>query len=137
MITQDQSNQIKLYFATKPVDVVYLFGSHAHGTNTVTSDIDLAVLFNPSIKASDRKSLTYNYSSDLCRLLHLDDLDLINLNDAPPALKFSAIEKRQIICEKPNLSRVPFESSTMSYYQDYSYYINQNTRTSLSSIARS
>lgn len=137
MITQDQTNQIKLYFTTKPVDVVYLFGSHAHGTNNQSSDIDLAILFNSTISSSERKSLTYDYASDLYNLLHRDDLDLINLNDAPPALQFSAIEKRQIVYEKPNISRVPFESTTMSYYQDYGYYINQNTRMSLASIARS
>ncbi len=44
MSTLEQIHQvIPAYFAGKPVDAVYLFGSHARGEATEDSDIDLLI----------------------------------------------------------------------------------------------
>ncbi|MDQ3516375.1 MAG: nucleotidyltransferase domain-containing protein [Gemmatimonadota bacterium] len=70
------------------VQCVFLFGSHAAGTAHAESDIDVAVLLHPDryravgIRDEERVRL----SADLIGALHVNRMDAVILNDAPPGL---------------------------------------------------
>ena len=71
-----------------PTGVVsaYLFGSHASGTAHNESDVDVAVLldyrFHPT--ARRRFDAGVGLSSALIGALHVNAVDVVVLNDAPP-----------------------------------------------------
>ncbi|MCK5851304.1 MAG: nucleotidyltransferase domain-containing protein [Kiritimatiellae bacterium] len=63
----------------KELVVAYLFGSMANGTESPSSDIDIAVL----LRNRDKKStvtLRLHLHADLCRALGRNDIDLVVLN---------------------------------------------------------
>ena len=49
MLDDKKLNQLKKYFATQPVDVVYLFGSQVKGKSRSNSDLDIGVLFKEGL----------------------------------------------------------------------------------------
>jgi predicted nucleotidyltransferase len=57
------------------VDVMWLFGSHATGRSTPSSDIDLAVLFRTRPSAAERIELESELSDILGKPVDLVDLD--------------------------------------------------------------
>lgn len=121
MITQEQLNQLRKYFSTQPVDVVYLFGSQADGKATKLSDADIAVLFKEGIDKSKRFDLKLAIISKVCGVLKRERVDVVDLIDVPLALKYSAIKPRRELYTANNDRRVSFEATTCSYYFDYMY----------------
>ena len=71
-----------------PTGVVsaYLFGSHASGTSHDESDVDVAVLLDYRLHrtARDRFDMRVGLTSMLIGALHVDAMDVVVLNDAPP-----------------------------------------------------
>jgi len=80
-------------FREEGLELVLLFGSAATGDMHGKSDVDLAFLFNRSV---DILSLT----NKVIRLLHIDDVDVIDLNHASPLLKFVAAKKGRLLYER-------------------------------------
>ena len=136
MLTQKQLNQLKKYFTTQPVDVVYLFGSQATGKVTPLSDFDFAVLFKKNLSSSDCFDLRLKMTVDLGGILNVDQVDVVDLEKAPIVLKYSAVSPKKEIYTADNNRRVIFEAETNSHYFDYAYYLKENTKNSLLSIAR-
>ncbi|MEK7550524.1 MAG: nucleotidyltransferase domain-containing protein [Patescibacteria group bacterium] len=132
------SDRAKLsdFFKTQPVVAVYLFGSQATGLNNSQSDVDIAILFDESVKVKERFIKKLEILGTLTFLLKRDNIDLVVLNDAPIALRFSAIKPQELIYKENNEKMISFEAKTLSDYQDYYYYINQNTIDSLGSISQ-
>lgn len=135
-ISLNEQNAIKNYFKTQPVVVVYFFGSIATGLENSQSDVDIAVLFDDSVKKETRFQKKLEILGVLTSILRRDDVDVVILNDSPVALKFSAIQPAKIIYEKDTYKKVLFEAKALSDYQDYSYYIRENTMNSLGSISQ-
>lgn len=136
MLTQEQLDQLKKYFAAQPVDVVYLFGSQATGKTNKLSDIDIGVLFKENLSDSTCFDLRVKMTADLSGISKTDQVDVVDLEKAPIALRYSAISPKKEILTVNNNRRAVFEAETNSYYFDYVYYIKQNTKNSLISIAR-
>lgn len=63
------------------LSAVYLFGSQASGETTGRSDLDLALLFKPSV-VSSAVSHRFTLFAEFSRVLKRDDIDLIILNTA-------------------------------------------------------
>ncbi|MEX0974864.1 MAG: nucleotidyltransferase domain-containing protein [Bacillota bacterium] len=68
------------------IDMAFLFGSVAKGTDTKRSDIDVAVHFSGPYGTDD----VFRLAGELERLLSRD-VDLIVLNSAPASLAWTAI----------------------------------------------
>lgn len=136
MLTQAQKQKIKKYFAGQPVDLVYLFGSRAIGKANKLSDYDFAVLFKLGLSASKRFDLRLRFMGEVGKILKRDDVEVVDLEAAPLALRYSAIAPKQEIYVANNSRRVIFEAETTSRYFDEVYFIKQNTFYSLPSIAR-
>jgi uncharacterized protein len=137
MITKTDRQKIEEYLASQDfIDVAYLFGSQSNGKANLLSDIDIAVLFNEGLLLEERFSNKLKIMGDLGVLLKTNNIDVVDLNSADIALQFSAIENRDILINKNNINRVTFETTVMTKYQDYKYYIKTNTKNSLASFAR-
>lgn len=98
-----------------PLEQAYLFGSHAHGTVTPLSDVDIAVLYSPDC---DREKTENALFSELSQLLHSDNINLINLDEATPLLAH-----RAVLLGKPLISADPhttalFQTKILHTYED-------------------
>jgi len=137
MLSNSDRQKIEKYLASQDsIDVAYLFGSQSKKMANTLSDVDIAILFSENVKVDKRFNEKLKIMGDLGTLLKTNNIDIVDLNSADTMLQFSAIESRDILINKNNLARVIFESTVMTRYQDYRYYLTMNTHNSLVSIAR-
>jgi len=80
-------------FKERDLRLILLFGSVLTGAVHKKSDIDLAFLFDSPM---DILSITNN----VIRLLHTDSVDVIDLKQASPLLKYSVAQKGRPLYEK-------------------------------------
>ncbi len=100
------------------INVVYLFGSHATKVETVLSDIDLAILVDDSIDSSNFLSTRLELIYEITRILHVDAVDVIILNQSSPLSSYEAICGDIIFCQDEE-KRVDFETKTITRYLDF------------------
>lgn len=105
-----KQHQNKLYF-------VYLFGSFARADSNKKSDVDLAIYFNPEYNSVD---FTLILSSAISRVLNLDKVDLIILNDTKNLILAEEIIRNGIlIFENNSDKRVDYELDTIHRAIDF------------------
>ena len=80
-------------FHDEGLRLVLLFGSAVSGKMHKKSDIDLAFLFD---KPVDMLTLT----NRVIRLLHTNNVDVVDLKRASPLLKFSAVKSGMLLYER-------------------------------------
>ncbi|OOP56635.1 MAG: hypothetical protein AYP45_07980 [Candidatus Brocadia carolinensis] len=80
-------------FQDEGLRLVLLFGSAVSGKMHKKSDIDLAFLFDNPV---DMLTLT----NRVIRLLHADNVDVVDLKRASPLLKFSAVKSGMLLYER-------------------------------------
>jgi predicted nucleotidyltransferase len=104
-MASDIGDRIRACLATRrEVVVAYLFGSHAAGRAHRESDVDVGVLLDraqcPDAKARFEKRV--ELTSALIGALHVNDVDVVILNDAPPLLGRRIVrEGRLVHCGDP------------------------------------
>jgi predicted nucleotidyltransferase len=110
---------VDLLSALPEVRAVYLFGSHADGTATQHSDIDIAALFTAGLSDSFYVEQQLYLGGKLCMVLERDDVDFVVLNRATSIeLKFSIIQDGELLFERdPNL--VEYEIRIKHEYFDH------------------
>ena len=109
---------IARYFAAVPqVTTVYLFGSRASGRARAGSDVDIAVLFVPGLPELERFDAKLTFAVDLSRLTRLE-FDVVDLNSAPPRLKYAVRQNNILVVNKDNAYRVAFEVKSRREYFD-------------------
>lgn len=103
----------------KAYDVVlaYLFGSHAKGTAGSGSDVDIAVLFADDVPQTEYGRRMVQINTELVGIFHINDVDVVVLNIAPPLLAFQVI-KHGICVYDPGHRRVGFEVAVFNRYVD-------------------
>lgn len=111
---------LRSYFETRPeVRLAYLFGSQATGKANRLSDVDVAVLTDPS---RVKKNLPYGYKAeigtDLMNLLKIDRVDVVLLNEATPFLRHQVLKTGKALFASDPRTRVQFEAQEMSRYPD-------------------
>jgi predicted nucleotidyltransferase len=86
---------VRQYFdSVRQPDVVsaYVFGSHATGRGHRESDVDVALLFDYSrTDRTTRNGGVVKLNSDLIAATHINDVDVIVLNDVSPELAAAVI----------------------------------------------
>lgn len=123
---EDIINKLKSYFSKQPVELVYLFGSVAEKREKPYSDIDFAVLFDKELSSQERFDLKLKIIGYLCSILKTDKIDVVDLKEASPFLKFEAIKNRREIYIKIESKRVDFEKKVLSEYFDMQYYLKRH-----------
>jgi len=93
------------------VVLAYLFGSAARGRDREDSDLDIAALFGGRVPASQRSELRLKLLTELVGLIHVNDIDLVVLNDAPPLLAYKvASTGRTILGDRPEQVRFAIQA---------------------------
>lgn len=109
------------------VIAAYVFGSSIEGYETKRSDVDIAVLLEPSLDKFTAFKLKIDIGDELERKLKRK-VDLVNLNRAPLSLAFRII-KGKLILEKDPVKRALFVSNFMSRYYDHRWYLKFHHQT--------
>ncbi|NDD58919.1 MAG: nucleotidyltransferase domain-containing protein [Chlamydiae bacterium] len=107
-------NLVKEFFQKKDqVISVQIFGSFAKGSNTVDSDVDLAILCD--VKNMPSKMDLLSWRQELSELLR-KEVDLICLNEASPILGMQVAQDRINILLKDEKA---YSAYVMNLYSDY------------------
>lgn len=111
---------LKSFFSARPeVQLAYLFGSQATGKANRLSDVDVAVLTDPS---QVKKNLPYGYkaeiATDLMKLLKTDRVDVVLLNEAPPFLRHQVLKTGKSLRARDPSMRIQFETETLTRFLD-------------------
>ena len=103
----------KIIRGLKKIDdviAIYLFGSHAKGTQTIKSDIDICVITEQDIPIDVEAEIGSTYS---------DEIDLVIFKNLPLPIKFRVFHegKELFVRHERKLARIKF--ATIKEYLDY------------------
>ena len=119
MKTSLNFNHIDKILRQSNVDVAYLFGSHATGTQTRDSDIDIAVLL-PEKTTPKKRFETRLHLMELLEKQLGKAIDLIIINDIKSLFfKYVIVKEGKVIYLKSEERRIDFECRTLSLYFDF------------------
>ena len=93
------------------LDLLLLFGSVASGKMRKESDVDLAFLFDRPV---DILALT----NRIIKLLHINNVDVVDLKHATPVLKYAAARNGRLLYESRGGLFNDFYSLAFSMYID-------------------
>ena len=93
LTTEEIRDKLSLLFKEEGLELVLLFGSVVKGDIHKRSDIDLAFQFDKPI---DILSLT----NRVIRLLHTDNIDVIDIKRSSPLLRYSIAKNCRLLYEK-------------------------------------
>jgi predicted nucleotidyltransferase len=99
------------------VDCGWLFGSTARGDAGPLSDVDVAVLLDPAVPPEARLEVAAALAEDLER--KCGRVDLVLLEEAPPALRHRVFREGLLLCERDARRRVAFEARAIQEYLDF------------------
>lgn len=106
----------KEFFQTRDkIAAVYLFGSLGTEFEHPQSDIDLGVVFTRPVKLSEELEL----DGALSLYLGHDRIDLVNLNRAPIALQFRALQEGVLVYEGNYVKHSDYIEAVIKTYPDY------------------
>jgi predicted nucleotidyltransferase len=130
-------NNLKPLFSHFPIDVVYLYGSVAQGKADKLSDFDFGILFSQGLSTKKRFNLRLELFGKIGKHLGVNEenIDVIDLQEAPLLLQFNVISGKIIYC-KNEAGRVVFETYVMGRYHDEHYYYDRDLLEVLEKIKR-
>jgi uncharacterized protein len=105
------------YLRSHPrVVFAYLFGGLARGERRPLSDVDIAVWLADTVGAADAK---LDILGKMIGILGTDEIDLVILNTASPALAMNVLRKKQVVADNNPAMRQRFESLAFKKYFDF------------------
>jgi len=133
---------IKINFSKKQInqfkklgiEIIYLFGSYAHGFTTPMSDVDIGVVFSNPKKYKDKTMKPYlelyKIFTEVLPKKYLrkrfkmreHEFDIVFLQFAPIGLQFNAIKNSKVLYEKNKEKRFQYEEYVMKQYCDLQYF---------------
>lgn len=109
--TSEIVERARRFFRTRRPEGVasaYVFGSRGRGEAHAESDLDVGVVFDRDRlpDADGRSRASIDLSSELIGAVHLNDVQVVSLIDAPPELAAAALrEGRRIHCSDAETDR--------------------------------
>jgi predicted nucleotidyltransferase len=115
-------DSLRSLFAAEPTVLgVFLFGSHAEGTNRADSDIDLGVV------CKDGTDPTLSLLEKLPEL-GIEKVDLVALNGRDAFLEFEATKRRKVLFARPGFDAENFAWRASKKWFDYQYYAERSRK---------
>lgn len=110
------------------VVLAYLFGSHARGQAWAHSDVDVALLL--AGRPDDDRCLAIRLEAigKLTAVLGTDEVDVVILNQAPPALKYAVLRDGILLACLDESARVAFYVHTLNAYLDFRPVLRRHER---------
>ena len=103
------------------IEIAYIFGSIARGTESALSDIDIAILIDDQQINDDK--FRYGYKAeilaDLMKILKTNNVDLVILNEANTLLRHRVLYHGRLIYSKNEKKRIEFQTNTIDKYIDF------------------
>lgn len=109
--TSELAQKLRPLFERPDVQLVMLFGSYVSGNVHPRSDLDLAILAQEPL---DLVGLT----TEIIQLLHLNDIDLVDLRRATPLLAREIVRQGVVLYERDPGTYAQFVSLTIRRYVD-------------------
>jgi hypothetical protein len=127
-----------LQSSEQPIVAAYLFGSHAAGHPHRESDVDVAVLLDATKApgAGDRGRRALAMAGDLIAATHVNRVDVLVLNDAPPELAAHVLrEGVRLVCRNEEADRA-FTRRTLLLAADQAPFLRRTRRLKLEAVVR-
>jgi predicted nucleotidyltransferase len=116
---QAAAEKIADLMSSKPeILVAYIFGSAVSGRARPDSDIDVAVLLDPTFLKQIPLKYRANLIADTGASLETFNVDVVLLNQAPPALAHNVITKGRLVYERSRSARVAFQVRNLNLFLD-------------------
>lgn len=103
-----------------PVVLLYLHGAHAGGTQSVLSDLDLAVLLDRPAGKDPRTRV--EVASAFEEVSQRDDVDLVVLNTAGPIIADRVIRHGRLVYAASESERIAFEEAVVKKALDFRFF---------------
>ena len=104
------------------VELAYLFGSTAEGTEGPLSDIDVGVYLSNNLTPEQKIEKRLKLTSELVGFLKTNNIDLIIMNNASPIINFEIIKPNTPLFIKDKDFKLGVEQRIMSIYLDRKYH---------------
>ena len=115
------------YFASLDgVVLAYLFGSHARGRAWAHSDVDVAVLLEGRPDSDRCFDMRLEVIGGLMGILHTNDVDVLILNQAPPALRYAVLRDGIILFCRDRQAMIEFRVRTLNEYLDFKPFLKRH-----------
>jgi predicted nucleotidyltransferase len=101
------------------IQAAFLFGSQASGRARADSDIDVAILIDRDSAGVDARGQLRRVIAALAAHLAADRLDVVILNDAPPALAFQVLKGGKLAFERDRTALHRFRVRTYARHSDF------------------
>ena len=99
------------------INTAYLCGSYANGAATEQSDIDFAIVPSKPLSLMEEMEIQANLSEEL----HFENIDLVNLHNAPIRLQFKLVSGGRIIFERNREITDCYMEKLLKLYHDREY----------------
>jgi len=99
------------------IEIVYLFGSQVKGTDAVSSDFDIAVLFSNTFSSDELFRRTVTFAQEL-KTQYKYEFNIVVLNNATSLLKYEVISHSKVLYSRNDQERIKFEVGTVKVYID-------------------
>ena len=111
--------QLHTVFQDHHVVLAYVFGSVARGTEGLSSDVDIAVLFGERVPMELQSEREFDLANNISRVLKRERVDVVNLRRIrSPILKHRAVFFGLPIFVADNCLRVRLEKHVLEEYED-------------------
>ncbi len=122
VLSRLQARAGELFAAEPAIAIAYLFGSQARGDAGPLSDVDVAVLLDKGAPLQDTLALRLRLIEAIGRMLRIESVDVVILNDAPYLLQHRVIRDGKVLYCADELGRVRYEFRVLRDYLDFRYY---------------
>jgi len=100
----------------KGVQLAYCFGSQVEGSLGPLSDLDVAVLLDPTV---DGRRMQAEVAHEVSQALQMNRVDVVLLHRAPIELAYAIIAHGEVLYQRDVATRVEYEADVLSRYGDY------------------
>jgi predicted nucleotidyltransferase len=123
------SEGLEQYFASLDgVALAYLFGSHARGQAWAESDVDVAVLLENRPDDDRCFDMRLEVIGGLMDVLHTDEVDVLILNQAPPALRYAVLRDGILLFCRDRQAMIEFRVRALNEYLDFKPILKRHER---------
>ena len=114
MQNEQRNALLSVLAKSSSVLAVWLIGSHETELQHADSDIDFAVLFERDATLKQRLLLEIEF----CEILHTDNVDVVNLNEAPILFASRVLDEGRLLFERNRERTSDFFEHVLTYYYD-------------------
>lgn len=113
---QDKINRLKTFCEKNPnILALFIFGSFGTEEELFQSDIDFAILYYKNIPLIEH----LNVAVEFVKILEREDVDVLNLNEAPIDIKMRVISEGELIYCSDEIKLSDFKEKVFDLYADY------------------